>query len=261
MNEPPDPIRLKLNRGVNQLKELYGLIEAFVTGDSNGVRNDFESEPNYLLVKAFTNDEPPPIWSLLIGESLYHLRSVLDHLVCELTVANNQIVDSKVEFPIFDDGDRFRNPVTGQLTKPIRDRIGRLDVSKQAIIEGNQPFKGLYGSPHDDPLWFLYELSNFDRHQALHFVSAYSDESSIELEPPEARSRFVRVNTFYGPLKGETTIARFAILRGPQLDVKVTSKVRFDVAFSQPGPLTDRPVLRTLGGIGVRVAELVGNLS
>ena len=98
MYEPSEHIRLKLNRGVNHLKQLRDVIEVFVTGDSNGVINDFESEPNYLLVKAFTKDEPPPLCSLLIGEMLYHCRSVLDHLVCELTEANNQIVDSMSGF-------------------------------------------------------------------------------------------------------------------------------------------------------------------
>ena len=41
-------------------KQLREVIEAFVTSDSNGVINDSEAEHNYLLVKAFTKDEPPP---------------------------------------------------------------------------------------------------------------------------------------------------------------------------------------------------------
>ena len=258
MPQPYAGIAAKLNRGVEHLKGLRGEINTFLNSDANGVINDFDSEPGCLLVKAFVRDDPPPRCSVLIGEFLYQFRSALDHLACELTSLNNQPVDSDVEFPIFDDPDKFRR--NGNLTKAIKKRIGGIEPAKQAIIEGEQPFKGLYGPPHDDPLWLLYELSNFDRHQALHLMNAYTDQCFIELRPPQHRGRFVELDTFYGLLKGETTIARFAIRPGPEFDVEVQANARLDVSFGQSGPCAGRPVLYTLGDIGLRVGKIIEKL-
>lgn len=258
MPEPYTGIAPKLKRGIEHLKELRGEINTFLESDANGVVTDFDSEPGCLLVKAFVGNDPPPRFGILIGEILYHFRSTLDHLACELTKANNQPVDRNVEFPIFDDPRRFSS--NGNLTAAIQKRIGGIHPAKQVVIEREQPFKEIHGPPHDDPLWLLYELSNFDRHQALHLMNAYTDESSIELRPPEARGRFVELERFYGPLKEERTIARFAILQGPEFDVEVRANVRLDVSFGQSGPCPGRPVLYTLGDIGMRVGKIIEKL-
>ena len=176
MADPFDGIEAKLDRCLSTTREIKEATVSFLSGDANGVINDFKSDPGYLIVKAFSKSDTPPLISVLIGEALYHLRSVLDHLACDLTELNKKPVDSHTEFPIFDKGDAFRNPMTGQLTRAITQRIGGVHPAKQAIIEGEQPFERFKANPHDDPLWTLYELSNFDRHQALHATSAFERE-------------------------------------------------------------------------------------
>lgn len=253
-------ISAKLTRLHDTLQHFTETINSFLTSEATGVVNDFESKPNHLIVKAFSKNEPPPLIGVLAGEILYHLRSCLDHFACELTEAYNHPVNDSIEFPIFLDGDKFRNPQTGQLTPGLIKRIGGIDPAKQAIIEGQQPFKCLYGAPEDDPLWHLYELARIDRHQTLHFVSAYTSESIIIFRPPEMANRFIPVSQTYGPIERETEIARFAILKGyPGGDVKVDTNVRFHLALSKATlpALTQQPITRIIGSIGVRVGELI----
>ena len=247
----------KLTRAGKHLKALHRTIQRFLEGRANGIVNDYTSEPGYLIVKAFARREPPPSCSGLIGEILYHERAALDYMACELARYNGQVVDRNVEFPIFLEREDFRNPASGNLTPAVRKRIDLLRPDHQAVIEDEQPFQGRHGEPEDDPLWLLYCLSNFDRHRFIHLTSIITTASFQSFTPPEAAARFEQVRVSYGAFESEAEVARFRILDGPELDVHVESNVRFAVAFRDAGPGAGRPVLQVLGGIGVRVAEIM----
>lgn len=257
MTDTDYAIAYKLTRATRHLKALHRTIQRFLNGKANGVINDFTSEPGYLIVKAFAHREPPPTCSGLIGETLYHQRAALDYMACDLARYNKQVVDDHVEFPIFLKREHFRNPVSGKLTPAVEKRIRLLRADHQAVIEDEQPFQGRHGKPEDDPLWLLYRLSNFDRHQFIHLTSIIANTSFHNFTPMEAGVRFQQVSVTYGAFKSEAEVARYRILPGPELDVHVQSNVRFDVAFDDKGPGAGRPVLRTLGGIGVRVSEII----
>ena len=250
-------VAYKLRRGMRQLKTLERRIKRFLNGKANGIVNDFSSESGYLVVRAFSRRPPPPTCSALIGEYLYHERAALDYMACELARRNNKIVDKHVEWPIFCERDDFRNPVSGQLTPAIKQRIGLIASKYHAIIEEEQPFQRRYGQPEDDPLAILYELSNYDRHQFIHLTSVVTNASFHDFTPREAAARFQQVSVSYGAFENNTEVARFRILSGPELDVNVQSDVRFDVAFDKEGPGAGQPVLSTLGGIGVRVGKIL----
>jgi hypothetical protein len=94
-------IYAKFDRLSKTLDAFNKAIDDFLSGDTNGVINDFDSKPNHLIVKAFSHDPPPPEIGVLAGEMLYHLRSILDHMACELTKANKRAVNRKTEYPIF----------------------------------------------------------------------------------------------------------------------------------------------------------------
>ncbi len=249
-------ISYKLNRSNKHAKELHRIILRYLRSEANGVVNDYDQWQT-LIVRAFSHREPPPSCSGLIGEYLYQVRASLDFMACELARLNGKVVDDKCEFPIFDTSAKFRNPVTGKLTPGVEKRIGLLRSDHQAIIEEEQPFQGRHGQPEDDPLWLLYRLSNFDRHQFIHLTSVIANASFHDFTPPEAAARLEQVSVSYGAFKNQAEVARFRILPGPEEVVNVNSRVRFDVAFDEEGPGAGRPVLHTLGAIGVRVAELL----
>jgi hypothetical protein len=261
MTDTEFTVAYKLMRGMRQLDTLERRIERFLGGKANGIVHDRTTEPGYFIVRAFSRREPPPTCNALIGEYLYHERAALDHMACELARRNNQIVDKHVEWPIFLDRDDFRNPVSGQFTPAVKSRIGLIASKYHAIIEDEQPFQGRYGQPEDDPLAILYELSNYDRHQFIHLTSIVTQASFHDFTPREAAARFEQVSVSYGAFESQAEVARFRILPGPELDVNVQTQVRFNVAFGDGGPLAGRPVLNTLGSIGVRVGELLQRIT
>ena len=247
----------KLTRAGQHLKTLHRIVKRFLNSNANSIINDAESAPGYLVVKVVSRRSPPRSLSGLIGEILYHQRASLDYMACDLARYNKQVVDDRVEFPIFLERDKFRNPVTGNLTRAVEKRIGLLRPDHQAVIEDEQPFQGRHGKPEDDPLWLLYRLSNFDRHQFIHLTSIITNASFHNFTPREAAARFEQVSVTYGAFESQAEVARFRLLGGPELDVHVQSDVRFDVAFDDKGPGAGRPVLHTLADIGVRIAEIM----
>jgi hypothetical protein len=68
---------------------------------------------------------------------------------------------------------------------------------------------------------------------------------------------FGKLASVYGEFEDQTEIARFRILDGPEQDIHVQSNVRFDVAFGNDESGGGRSVVSTLGGIGVRIGEII----
>lgn len=250
-----DDIAAKLDRIGDHLKAFNEETERFLNSDVNGVINDFDSEPDYLIVKAFSRSSPPKHYSVLVGEILYHLRSALDYLACQLTRENGGVCDSPVEFPIWVKPTGFGT--LGDSKAWNFSRIGQMDMTSQELIKQEQPFQKKYGAIENDPLTWLYHLSNIDRHRFLHVATAAARIGFIRVDPAEAEARFSQVSTNYGPVKGETEVARYAIVKGQSLHVKVDSNVQLDVAFGDGGPLAGRFVSNTLGSVGMRVAEII----
>ena len=250
----------KLTRAGQHLKTLHRIVKRFLNSNANSIINDAESAPGYLVVKVVSRRSPPRSLSGLIGEILYHQRASLDYMACDLARYNKQPVDD-TEFPIFKERDRFRNPVSGNLMPAVKKRMGRLRPDHQAVIEDEQPFQGRHGQPEDDPLWLLYGLSNFDRHQFLHLTSIITNASFHSFTPAETSTRFEQVSVSYGAFESQAEVARFRILGSSEFDVHVQSDVRFDVAFSDEGPGAGRPVIKTLADIHIRVVEIMQRIS
>lgn|SRR3989442_10659529 len=262
----PDPLFkiAKIIRSVQRTKALNEEVKAFFKSDDHGVIPDFKTEPRYLLIKAFSRSLPPTEWSLDIGEILYQFRSTLDHLACKLTEDNGQIVNSGVEFPICGKPEDFRKS-DGTLVWKVNRQIGSMSFAHQALIESEQPFKGKYGLPEDDPLLILHDLARYDRHRNLHLVSTTIREGREEFDPAWFADRyFTQVSANYGQaFEGETEVARYSIDPSayeavPNVEVQVKANVTFTIAFDKEWPGAGRPVISTLGAIGDRVARLVG---
>lgn len=121
------------------------------------------------LVKVGKVPDMPRRWSAIVGDVVHNFRSVLDHLAWQLAVLNldgKQMPSRKTAFVIADDEAQFRKEA------PIR--LRSLHPRHVAHIETLQPYRG---SPYFDPgapttyakpLGWLRDLSNIDKHQALH---------------------------------------------------------------------------------------------
>ena len=89
--------------------------------------------------------EPPLVWSVIVGDFAYNLRSALDHLVWQLALLNTNNPNQRTEFPIFKTPQQFEKLV-GKKNNKISDipadrniisDIRTLTDSKR-ILGGNQ---------------------------------------------------------------------------------------------------------------------------
>ena len=103
----------------------------------------------------------PLRFSVTAGEVLYHLRSSLDHLACDLIRPNGGCVTPQSQFPIF----TFK-PTKRKGMARYRDQVSGIAAEPAAMIEALQPYhRGEDGSAHF--LAVLKSLSNFDKHNSL----------------------------------------------------------------------------------------------
>ncbi len=108
--------------------------------------------------------------ALLIGDALQNFRSALDYLVYQLAIlytnGNVQTPDA-VQFPIADSKPQF---MSAAFTKG-RARLGEIHPDHAALIERLQPYHGRYivriNGAVCDPLMFLRDASNADKHRLL----------------------------------------------------------------------------------------------
>jgi hypothetical protein len=262
MAERKDWIGAKLAAAYNHVRRIQAEHAALVESEDCGVIADLKADPGYLIVKAYCHRPPSPEWSIEAGEALYQFRSALDHLACRLTEQNGQPISEKTEFPIFLKREDFRNS-DGTLRSRVRDRIGGMSLKDQTAIEREQPFRRTGGAPDDDPLWLLYRLSNYDRHQFLHLIDLTVPTGYNEFRPPWFARHITRqVSANFGPFERETEVSRYEIsYDGPQVAVQVKSHVTFEMAFGKEGPGAGLPVIATLKQIGLRVVEIVGSFA
>jgi hypothetical protein len=89
------------------------------------------------------------------------------------------------------------------------------------------------------------------------YIGCRTSTGTNSFTPPEVRARFELVSVSHGTFSRQAEVARWRILPGPDVDVHVESSVRFDIGFDDGGPGAGRPVLTTLGDIGMRVMHII----
>jgi hypothetical protein len=115
---------------------------------------------------------PDQMTSILIGEVVQNLRSVLDYLIYALAWIDSGTFQDGTQFPIdrcrkeFERRERGLIGKRGNLTKPQKPRLIGLTPEHFAVIETLQPFNGCDWTAR------LRNLSNHDKHRSLLKLSA-----------------------------------------------------------------------------------------
>lgn len=156
-------VRAKLERADESIRNLDSEIVEFLKKPKGGFSNDQEKATHEFLEHA--RREVPARFGVLAGEVAHHLRSVLDHVVWELSSAQyRRTKESQIAFPIL-------------LTKPSKKeeiasyyrRIqGVESLDARDLIEKLQPYNT--ADPVDDPLAILHEFDRIDKHRTLVLV-------------------------------------------------------------------------------------------
>jgi len=260
VTERKDWIGGKLVAAYNHVERIHAEHTALVKSEDYGAVSDLNPDRGYLSVKVYGRRPPSPEWSIHAGEALYQWRSALDHVACLLAKERGEGAKDTTEFPIFLKREGFRN-IDGTLTSGAKRDMSGISPEDQAAIEREQPFNRANGTPEDDPLWLLYLLSNYDRHQFLHLIDSAVWTGVTEFDPSWFAQHVTQIASNFGTFEGETEVSRFSIsYDGPQITVKVKNNVSFGIVFGQEGPAAGLNVIATLIAIGMRVTEIVGRL-
>lgn len=166
---PLAPFKAKLDRANKSLHTLNDEYRCFTERHPlrADVKVDFQTGWNTAYI---AEAEPiPPTFAVLIGESLYHARSALEHLVWAMVKANHKKPGHHNTFPLWSFGS----------SKTFMAATNRVGTRKQApgalrgvpqkartLIESLQPYNAPDPSSHF--LAILHRMARDDRHHALH---------------------------------------------------------------------------------------------
>ena len=208
---------------------------------------------------------PPPVslgFTILAGEAVHHLRSVLDHLVYQLVIAHTKKPPCfNSAFPIVGKG-RMKKKVWVPAADEYKAQTSRLkqDItpSAEALIYNLQPFKR-GATFHEDPLWQLTELDNAYKHQLL--MLTVQGVSLYEVVVTDASGRTAR-DTFTPSVKFEhgTEIGRLNIT-GFDAEVRVDGDLILNVAFDKVGRRKLVPVIPHLAQLAAYVMRVVDSFN
>jgi hypothetical protein len=192
-----------------------------------------------------------PDLSAKLGDCLHNFRCVLDHLVWELSVAESGDPPPqrrRIGFPVFDDSAAYSGQGLHAVSDPAR-----------AVIEGLQPYHAGANARHH-PLWVLCELSNIDKHRAIHPVSHYTRQADIQVNTVIPGARIERRPD--GPVENGTVLARLFLPRPIfyAAEVNVDIRVPRGVAIAETATTPLLHLGHTLEGIQKAVKDVAERL-
>jgi hypothetical protein len=170
--------RLKLQRAKLHLDALNAEVDSADRGGLYGMVCEPDAQPGHYLIKAVKTGAEET-WALIIGDYLHNLRSVLDHIVWQLVVANGGTPTNDTKFPVAESGpDWFDREAAKRQLKGVHPQA-------VAAIRTLQPFPPHYdGEPKLSPLWLLQKLNNIDKHRLIHTVTLSPHEARLTLFEP-----------------------------------------------------------------------------
>lgn len=231
-----EPVFLKLTRASQHLDALEQAIKDLIGDDANNVDGlgsvyaEFNGPEGWFTVTARPPSEVPLEIALPLGDCLQNMRSALDHLVCQLTIANNKGPNRATAFPVWHD-----EPEPDE-RKKFLSPIQKIDLRAQALIEDMQPFQNGKGELADTYLWVLHELNNADKHRLLHPTEFWIVTNGCQVLLPDGSKIEPLEFIDRGPLKQDAVIARFEweplAAEDGEMDMQIDAT--FDVAFAEP---------------------------
>lgn len=255
MIDPLAGSRLKDTRALEHLKSLKTEIESFYKTEPYELTEVFNPQTGAyrLVVSKFT--PLPRSWPVIVGDVLHNLRSMLDYIVWQLTVANGHHPPQfplakgspwkRIQFPIFLDKSAFRR----MRSNPRADQLWGIGDPACKLIERLQPFDN-----PEHPLWWLGELSNIDKHRMLPMTGEYLVNVWVH-RPPSVR--FIDAHHYRKPgfLDAKTEIAYVTFVPPPKSPVNV-GHIQVMTVFDRGMPAEGQGVIDALGRMGVEANKV-----
>ena len=244
MNERMRGVYLKLKRAADHISDVDDSIRSFCDSRPYEIRSREHPIPaiQHITVYVARVTPIPEELALQIGDAIHNVRSALDHLACQLVLANGGKVRTGTSFPI-------RNPILDYDSTFYGPKIeGMSEEAKELILKMQPRVTG------DNALWEIHQLDIQDKHRLLFVAGAAHGGWGVEMGADQ---------TLWFP-----EVYRFPLLEGHQIvNIPTTTylkqsnrdfKIELDVTFSEPHLLKDKPVLKTLNQY-VDVATTLAN--
>lgn len=237
----------KIERAQTHFDALNAEIDSFGKLEPNPYRfvGKVDVESSRYLMRIKIEREPPPEWSLLVGDFVQNLRAALDHLIWPLARANGHLESSGHAFPIFDQRPPMKR--NHRQRETWNRMLAGVHPAAVNFIDLCQPYQGGDGPGRRNLLAALRKLSNEDKHRNLlpAFSAVWGGEGGGEVDLKVMWSRDVRTPLEGGqvyagrPLKDyDLVVEAPVVITGPNPAVKLKGKVPLDIAFGRrPVPL------------------------
>jgi hypothetical protein len=211
-----------------------------------------EERLGYRLVQAEYSAPPPTIeWGLQVGECAHNIRSSLDNLAFALARLREDPPKrpNAIAFPIYREREKFE--------QNGRRNLDQLPPEAAKLIERIQPFQRdggeTEGAAEQDPLLYLQELNNTDKHRVPSVVLiapenlGHEHEVEFRSEAEAALNAPPNVTAWSGPLSPGVVLFEMKT-KHPLVKVKGRTEIKAVVAVE----VLERPfpVERLLGDVG-----------
>ena len=265
----------KLGRAQAHLSLLQYMAESIENSDDYRVFVERDHESGDVVVCGEPLREPPIAeWGVVIGDVVHNLRSALDHLIWDLTLAAGHVPPvtmsgkwRRIAFPIELNDRRRKNeagdPIPWEIEPP--QSLWGIDPALRSNFEALQPFARKDNlayialgtdKPYLAPLAILHELWNVDKHRHLHLVHFAVGHKDLFGPPPTPRVQGLERLRFtdYAPVsfKGRTELGRLSWDTGPvppEIERYIQPTIFFDIAFADGPPAYGGRVVQTLEGL------------
>jgi hypothetical protein len=168
-------IKGRLSRANRQFRSLEQSIDTYWGRNPLEVVGEFNPNFTQYVCRLFVNEPTPVEWSVRLGEATHNLRSALNHTIGQLMAHQSGNRVAQATFPIFSDPRKFQAEGPGVL----RDA--------RNLIESVQPYQAT--NPRATTLWYVNQVSNFDRHNHIRLLPAISqDIYTLTVDPADVHT-------------------------------------------------------------------------
>ncbi len=210
MTHPLESAQLKIRRAEDHLRAFNERVQRFHDTEPYRVTRELHREGAEHVYTVEVRAQPPLYLSAIAGDFFHNLRSALDSVLYDVSVASKPTLTAKER---------------GSIGFPIALREKNLNVAQmrytpsaaQAEVKAAQPYQG--EKPDMHPLWLLREFNNIDKHRQVVVVPAHAmggswQDSSL---PEHPRESFHPI----GPFEDGAELARFTFSRPePEVDME-----------------------------------------
>jgi hypothetical protein len=239
-------IRLKVERANQHFRELQIARDRFLKADPYRIESNLDPKTGNKIFYAADVRTPPAEIGIVAGDVIHNLRSALDHLACQLVIANGCAPTRATCFPIFDSATKYKSSSAGKVTGMAQAAID--------IIDATKPYKGGNGAG----LWVLHYLDIADKHHAL--LTTLLNLTRVDFtitgywEPGYKGVGDIAFPGFGKPLEDGTIIA----IRDPNAHNDMNFAI--DIAFIEPPVIKRKPIIETVQCLTDCVNDLITNL-